>query len=915
MRKDSIRSAVTSALGVCLASCGLTALLLLLVYAARGIWPFGTDNVAYVDTAQFYLPGYYRIWDALHGVSGSVDWTMGLAESGQVSLRELLQLPYLAFLLVPRDHILEGLSLYLAIRVMIVAFMAGFAVHLRFGGLSRLRQITLALLYTFSGYVLQYYANFSWLWLAALFPLLLFSLERLLRDGKYVLFTALYAYLIYYSVYFTYMLTVFILLFSAAYAVFILPAPLRGDRLFRLGCSAAAAFGVSARSFASNASSIAGTSRFQDNLDTGLMDGLTTWDITATRHTAVMLLGSALALALVIRAVRRLRTLPTDGRREAVSRTRFFAVVLGLLAIPMVFTNIDTAWHFGQYNFFPMRYGFVLTAMLVAAAGFALEKEEEGGASCLPESMTTRRTALAAGIVLIVAALAVLEPMLTAYYREYGTVFLTAFDAKTYWLRYFPLFLGCGILFIALYLLLLRVRSRRLSAWLVSAAVLAQLFTNAAGLAAPNDDHVSSREYDPAYVEKADALYGYFSENVPGALSRAKNVDNSLNAGYPIIAGIASISSVYSDNSALRLGVYRELGCSVEYFRVLDTGGTVFSDMLFGVDTILSQREPDASLYEDTGVTVEGIHIARARYAGTVGLTCEEGALDGYLDEPTMTGRLNMLYSAFTGSDAALAYEPAFTLSRAEDNPVRSVLTVQMAEDGFLYMSSEDVLLSVTLNGERLSVPSYQNPDFNNYPAAFNSNLLYLGAYEANAVVTLEYTSVYGADADAFHVIALRSALLDSFRADSGADRAVVEGSVRDDSVTVTLSEAGAGQALFLPLTWSRGWQAEVNGRAVPVERVMGTFCAVSLDEGENTVVIRRGSIPHIFGAMDAVSLVCLLLCVLWLFIRRRVSLSVPRWAGIAAQCLFGAAVLAVIGFIYITPAVLFITQGKIVTF
>ena len=914
MHRRTVRTEIFSALAVCLSVCGLTLLLLFAAYLVRGVWPFGTDNVAYVDTAQFYLPGYVRIWDALHGAPMYDSWTAGLAEGANASIGTFLWLPNLVFLLVPRDMVLEGLSLYLAAQLVLVAFGAGLAAHLRFRRLHPLWQVLLALVYTLSGFVLQYYSNFTWLWVAALFPLLLYALERLLRDGRYILYVVLYAWLVYESVYFAYMITAYIVLFSAAYVLFILPKELRGDRLFRLGVCTAAVFGLAAVGWLSSSASLAGTSRFQSNLESGVVKGVTTWDITATRHTTAMLLGTAPALALMLRALRRRRELSGEARARAGRTTGFFLLITALLAIPMVFTNIDTAWHFGQYNFFPMRYGFVVPATLLAAAGVILEHENEYAPALLPDAFDKKAAVRAVLAVPAAAALVWLEPRLAAYYRGYGTVFLTVLPAREYWLTYFTLFLGCGALFVVLYILLTGVGPKKLALGLTAAAILLQLFTNTAALIAPNDEHTSSREYDPAYVETADALYAWFSENEPGALSRAKNADASLSAGYPSIAGVSAVSSVAAGNSALRLGVYHELGYTTEYFRILDTGGTVLSDMMLGVDTILTAGEPDASLYEDTGVVVDGIRIGRARYPGAVGLTYSEEALADYLDETDMTARYNMLYRAFTGAAGEIAYTPALTLEAEGDGIVQYTLSIEAEDEAMVYLASDELLMLLSLDGERFTVPTYQNPGFVNYPAAFNSNLLYLGIYAGETAV-LQFSAPAGLSTDDFTVVALRKALVERFREDAGAADTVVEGGVRGGSVEITIPAADAGKRLFLPLTYTDRWQITVNGRPVTAERALGVFVSVPLEAGENVVTVSKGPAGHVFGAGDLISLVSLALCAAWLILRRRLSVPVPAWAGAAAKWLFAAAAAAVFILLYIAPTAMLLLRGTIKTF
>lgn len=910
-RKSSSRTAPW----VCLAACGLTVLILMAVYALRGIWPFGTDNVAYVDTAQFYLPGYYKLWDALHGAQWNLNWFSGLAEGGSASWSDLLIPANWVFFFVPRDHILEGLSLYLAVYMVVIALVAGIVICLRFPHIRPVWQVCLILLYTFSGFVLQYYCNFGWLWIVAVFPLLLFSLERLLRDGKYLLYAVVYAYYLYYYVYYAYMATLYILLFSFAYCVFLLPKEQRGDRLFRLGLSTAAACGVTAYYWLGSSSSIVGTSRFQSNLDSGLISGFSTWNIPNTRHTFLMLLGMAFVAALLVTALRRQRILPPERQARRRQVIRFFGFILGMFLIPMVFTNIDTAWHFGQYNFFPMRYGYMLPATLIAAAGLVLEEEEASPMTAPAGEPVSHLVVRAAGIAALAAVLAVLVPRLDAYFTEYGACFLTALGAKGYW-KYFALYVCCGLAYMGLYCLLFRLKNRRAATVLIAGALLLQLGANAYGLIAPSDDHVYTREYDPAYVEKSDSLYAYFSQRDVSPLARAKNVDNSLNAGYPAIAGVSALSTVASSNSSLRLGVFQELGYTVNYFRILDTGGTVFSDMLLGVQYILSAEPLDEALYAP-GDTVDGIQVGTAKYPGRIGLMFEDGALDGYLDYLTLPDRLNALYGAFTGSTASLACTPACAMSAQGEGLRTYTLTCEVDRDSFLYMAADGMLLNITANGQAVTVPTYQNTQNTVYPATFNSNLLYMGQAEAGTAV-IQFQSSSELSMEDITLVALDKGLLDTFYDDAYFDRDVsVE--TTDSSVTLTLTADREGMSLFLPLTYSSRWHCAVNGQAVTAEHVLGTLMSVPLQEGENVVTLTRGAYPRTVSAGLVISLVCLALAALWLLLRRfcpRISqITVPRGVYTATRWLFYAVCGAVFAFVYIAPTVCLLAGGSVVYF
>ncbi len=891
------KNRILSALWVCLAAMGLTALVLGAVYALRGIWPFGTDNVAYMDAAQFYVPNYYSLWDSLHGDLSGGAW------------RQLLYPYNWPFYFVARDHVLEAMSLYLAIRMLLVALFAAVALCWRFPRLSGVWKTVFALLYAFSGFVLQYYSNFGWLTAVTVFPLLLLGLERLLREGKCGLYTAMYAYFLYMGVYYAYMATVYILLFALGYILLVLPKDRRGGRAFRLGVSTALALGICSRRWLRNSAALAGGARFQENLDSGLLSGMTTWNIPNTRHTFLMLMGMSLIAALFLLALLRQRTAPRSERKRAI---RFFGYMLGLFALPMVFTNIDTAWHFGQYNFFPMRYGYMLPATLIAGGCLALEDETRTDAAPLPSGVWRLPWGdLAAGICGAVGGLLVLIPPVQRALREYGACFLNTLGAAGYW-RWFAMYAAGGIMFTALYLLLRALPPKR-AAWAVLAAVLLQLGANAWGSIAPNDDHTYTHEYDPAYIDTAERLHDYFAAQPLAPLERVKNVDNSLNAGYPAVAGVSALSSIDSNASAGKLGVFEDLGYTVNYFRILDTGGTVFTDMLLNVDRVLSASALDGDLYL-SGDTVDGVQAGFSRYPGVLGLMYDADALDGYFDLTTLADRLNALYGAFTGSDAPLAHDLAPEMSVSGEGMRAYTLTCRLDRPAFVYMAVDGVAMNIAANGKAVTAPSYRNLNNTVYPAPFNSNLLCLGLFEAGDA-EISFASAMELAPSDVTLLGLDKGLLDSFRADADLDEDMTLEKT-ENGYTVTVAAQGDGKRLFLPIMDPVGWQCTVNGEETALSYFIGVMTSVPLRAGENTVVLTRGG-GSVSTLGRALPWLCLVLAAGWLVLcrRRRSESFPPRWAGSASLALFYAAAAAVVCFVYIAPTVLLIVRGTVVWF
>jgi uncharacterized membrane protein YfhO len=515
-------------------------------------------------------------------------------------------------------------------------------------------------------------------------------------------------------------------------------------------------------------------------------------------------------------------------------------------------------------------------------------------------------------MVCLAAALVYVVPTLTGYWKEYGSCYLTVLGKTEYW-KYFALYVGGGLLFTGLYFLLFHLK-RPYATWAVAAVLLVQLGANTYGMIAPNDDHTYTHEYDPAYVESAEALYDYFSARDISPLSRAKNVDNSLNAGYPAIAGISALSSVKSSNSNLRLGVFQELGYTINYFRILDTGGTVFSDMLLGVDYILSASPLDETLY-DHGDVVDGIEVGTAKYPGRIGLQFASGALDDYLELLTMPERLNALYQAFTGSQEVLSYTPQATLEAQGEGLQTYTLTCQLPETGFLYLAADGMMMNIAAEGQAITVPSYLNLSNTVYPATFNSNLLYMGCFDGTVEITFQ--SATALTLEDLTLVALDKDKLDSFYEDAYYDPDTTV-TTDESSITITLTADQENMRLFLPITADSRWRCTVNGQAVSQSSVLGTLMSIPLEQGANTITLVRSGYG-IWLSSYKIAFLVLALAVLWLVLRRFCpavrGLTLPRWAQNASWWLFCLACAAVFAFIYLTPTYYLLTQGTIVTF
>jgi len=896
---------------LCLLSVIAACLILLTVYAVRGIYPFGTANIAYVDDAQYYTPSYYKIWDFFHGrCSMDINWSSGLGEGSSGSWTDLFNPANLVFLFVQRSDILESLSLYLLAYLAMIALAASIAVGKRFPSIGLANGAVLTLLYTFSGFVLQYYSNFGWLFYVMLFPLLLLGLEKLLRDGKWVLYAIVYAIYLLKSIYISYMISIYVVLFSFFYVLFLVDKGRRGDRVLRLGLSTIGAFGISAFCWLRSSVSIAGSSRFESNVKLGVADWMSTLNLSYMRHTLLMLLGMELLAVWLIhvwRLSRRADFPARDGWRKAA---RFYAWMFGVLLLPMVFLNIDTMWHFGTYNFFPMRYGYMLPATIISAAGLTLEhrKELSDYVPAVAERSSAKKAVLFVCTFLLGAAALLVMSRLVVYWQDYGVCFLNVLS-RSETIQYWAFVLGAAALWCALYRFVLQFHGRR-AAWLALAVAAVQIGANAYGLIGPDDSASGLPEYNDSYIHESDSLYGYFSTQNLSVLDRAKNVDCSLNAGYPAIAGVSALSSANSSNSSSELEACRLLGYSTNYFLMLDTGGTVLTDMLLGVKFALTQSGLDNSLYT-CAATASNTDIGLANYTLRPGLLYTAGSLDGYGRCQNIAERLNCLYGAFTGVRQAASLLTPNVSTDAGTGTCTLSFQAQNAE--FVYLAVNGFITHITVNGKAVEVPSYGNLDNATYPTEFNSNLLYLGLY-ANEPVKITFMPIGNIKPDDITLLALNKASVSSFDADAARadDFTLAEENGR---LTMTASAPSANEYLYLPIRASAGWKCTVNGETVKPELVMGLVLGIPLQEGTNTVVVERVQASSAARGWAVTGVTAAAILIYFILRRRECKWAVSAPPALLCRLAGGGFCLIWLGvmlFIYLGPLAMLAVRGTV---
>src|SRR5574344_2066493 len=102
----------------------ITMVVMLVIIICKGIWSFGTNSIDYFDNMQQVAPLYAHLWDWMHGKASIwFDWYTGFGTNVSMSISafSMLSPSNLLLYLVPRNLILESISILTVVKMVFMS--------------------------------------------------------------------------------------------------------------------------------------------------------------------------------------------------------------------------------------------------------------------------------------------------------------------------------------------------------------------------------------------------------------------------------------------------------------------------------------------------------------------------------------------------------------------------------------------------------------------------------------------------------------------------------------------------------------------------------------------------------------------------------------------------------------------------
>ena len=861
------------------------------IYVFKGIWPFGANRIDYFDNMQQVAPLYAHLWDWMHGKASLwFDWYTGFGTNVSMSISAFSMLsPFnLLLYLFPRTLILESISILTLVKMIFMAVAMYAYINKKYNNLSYNMKVAFSLMYTFCGYTVLYGSCFTpWMDIVALFPLLMLAYENMMQTGKKLFYIIMVAIIFIINYYLGAMSLVYIFLISGAYVLLMSKKEKIKEHAWNLGIGTVAGLGLSCFVLVPVMMQLSGSQR--GGSGQGIVSQYIGWIKSAIISDGqmaafqrwMMLYGMAFAAAVIIMGLKKFK--------EEKNTIRYMISLLLISLLPIVVEGINLMWHFGSYNGYTLRNGYIVAFTLITVAAYFAQR--------MFEEVTADKKQLVKQLVIFVVAAAV-----------YAVIY-NIIPSNDIILAAFILFIAIFIAAFIFYNKKLKKDGIGFDFNTIIAIVAIEVFIGAYSLIGPPKFY----EYEPYqygdYVQAANEVKDSLDIE-ESVTDRIVNSDISLNANYPLILRRSAMSSFTAALQSDTQSYSKKFGYSKYFLWLLDSGGTVFTNSLFHVTQAVNVNELDSQMY--TALRSDGDYTLydanyKLPFAMSVNKNITRQDFSGNWEDLH-----NIFYKALTNDTQDIVNGMSYT--KKESSVIREY-NVRADGKQAVYINIVDVnnrntdanaswLISsmhIYVNGEAVLVPTLGDVKNTAYFTDYNNNLVYLGTFEnENFTIRVEYDDPWY-----LKVSEVSFAGLDMDKMQSLVDKHAddyCETSYTSDSLTVKLNGSGVNNMALIPVVYSDNWNVKVNGKKVKAKSVCGLFTGVDIHAGEN--VIEMTFEPKGKKAGMLISLATLIMMIASALILKFTKLKVPALLKMCAAFIYLELYNIVIVAMFLIPVV-----------
>ncbi|MBQ8613821.1 MAG: YfhO family protein [Ruminiclostridium sp.] len=826
-------------------SFGIPFLILLLAYFIFGVYPIDIESVLSLDLNGQYVYYYDYMYDVFAGEESLFySWSRNLSGEFMGIIGYYLGSPFNFLVwMFPREMITEGLLTMMVTKVGAIGLCM--AVYLSRGkGYNKLTTIVFASSYALCSYTMVQTMNPMWLDGVMILPLVVYGIEKLMDEGRFIILTISLVYAFVTCFYIGFMIAIFSAIYFIYYAV---ASHKKG--LARLFIGRGVLFTIVALvsamiscymlipvynslSYGKFEFSEPDYSTVYTNFDLiEMLDKMfpLTYDTVRMSGLPFIYCGTIVLLLLPCYFfMKKIR-----GRDRIAS-----AAIISVLCVSMWICQVDMLWHGGQLpNWLPYRYSFMLSFLMVRFAAEAFD------------SIAEIRKKHIAGIALAWFAVLLLIEKQDNYLEDISRDTMDSLQVIL------PVMFI--LLVISAAVIQLKDKFNRKSMCIVFTAIICcEIFANTfVQLLRQDWDIVYSTRpsYNNVIQPTREVVDGIKAED-NGFYRIEKSYHRTVND--PMACGMYGLSHSSSTLNAKPIELLSRLGYSARSHYTRSSGGTEITNSLFGVKYMLSCEDNSTGNIE----TKDDITVTENEYAMPLAYLVDNDIEDLELSDTEPLANQNELLRVMLNGTQMITEESQvkeyFTRiiddvdleltnvtqgkttdghhsfkQKKEGINTEIVYTFEMPETSALYMylpSKYERTVNVWLNRETF-LGTYFEGD--------NNSIMKIGDFQAGESVTIGLTltrsDLYFREAQFLYCD--HDAIFEDLGALKERNAETVVERVTPTKLKISVN-AGAEDMVFTTVPVEKGWTILVDGVKTEYVELLDALIGIPVTEGQHTI-------------------------------------------------------------------------------
>lgn len=804
--------------------------IVLIIYAIKGIYPFGKLTIANGDEGQSYMTFYYFLYDVCHGTKNLFyDYTLGMGSNmyGGFMVDGLLNPTSYVILLNSRQNIPYMFSFVLILKFAFIA-LTSYILFKRINKKDEYYNYLFSVLYALSAYTLMYNTNLMWLDVVGLFPLFIIATKYMFDTNKVSWFSIILTLMLIFNYNLAYMILMFIIFIIPIYIHYGIEKENRKKATFNLIIGVLLSVGLSAFSFIPSLIQVMSSYRMS-----GVVKNTTT--NANLLFKLVVFYFYTIPVYLYVNWV-------SDYKKD---KKNIKINLLGLLfsaLIPIMFERVNLWWHTGSYQLFPFRYGFIpIMILYMGALRYVNNIKENNNKEPINKKILT--------IIIILFIPLIYTSIICAKYINSNDPAFT-FDLKS--------FIYVAIIFMISYginILIYKINNKNYNYILLGILHLVLAITFSYAYIGVYPEYRGGLEWSDEGVFYANKIYNKVDEK----LYRLKDLSASTYENSPVVSNVPSMSTFLHIISKEQVLNSKQLGYSSFKTKLNDFGGTLFTDAIYGMKYVISSNELPDRLYKYID-KIEDNYLYEYKNILSYGILYNE-EVTTIPEEYYAFKANNYLYQKLFNKKDNIIDIKEYPVKR-EEQLIHYEININGEKELYMYID-DAIMSSININGKKLISPIENNHSNTIYPTNYNNGIIDLGYYRDQKVIIdmlvypeLEKESDYNIEFGLLDINKYEELFNNNHNIDV---------SVNKNKIKVTGSVDKATNIL-LPIIYDNGFKGNTE-----IKQVYNTFIGLSLKKGNNNIELTFK--PKAYNTCLYITIITILLMTTCHFIEKKYNI------------------------------------------